>query len=157
MWFPFANAPCGAPWRVERSLSDVRIRFVFTVCHRFLLGVSQYLILIQLITVQWITERSQNRTGATGASGSQRTPLTWHHFALFNRDQVRATSTCPVEIPLIRSEYRTQTLARESPRMNISLSNDRRDLAPTNELDASLANDQPKGKNMVDKKMKAER
>ncbi|WP_372725226.1 hypothetical protein [Novipirellula sp.] len=62
-----------------------------------------------------------------------------------------------MEIPLIRSEYRTQTLARESPRMNISLSNDRRDLAPTNELDASLANDQPKGKNMVDKKMKAER
>ncbi|WP_345681685.1 hypothetical protein [Novipirellula caenicola] len=88
---------------------------------------SQYLILVQLIT-----ERSQNRTGAAGASGSQRTPLTWHHFALFNRDQVRVTSTCPVEIHLIRSEYRSQTFARESPRMNISLSNDRRDLTTTN-------------------------
>ncbi|WP_345319147.1 hypothetical protein [Novipirellula rosea] len=89
--------------------------------------VSQCLILVQLIT-----ERSQNRTGAAGASGSQRTRLTWHHFALFNRDQVRATSTYPVEIPLIRSEYRSQTLARESPRMNNSMSNDRRDLATTN-------------------------
>ncbi|WP_345324822.1 hypothetical protein [Novipirellula rosea] len=70
---------------------------------------SPYLILVQLIT-----EPSQNRTGAAGASGSQPTPLTWHHFALPNRDQVRVTSTCPVEIHLIRSEYRWQTLARES-------------------------------------------
>ncbi|GAA5510085.1 hypothetical protein Rcae01_05591 [Novipirellula caenicola] len=79
---------------------------MFTVCHRFLLVVSHYLILVQLIT-----EPSQNRTGA---SGSQPTPLTWQHFALFNRDQVRATRTFPVEIHLIHSEHRSQTFARES-------------------------------------------
>ncbi|WP_345689650.1 hypothetical protein [Novipirellula caenicola] len=67
-----------------------------------------------LILVQLITEPSPNRTGATGASVYPPTPLTGHHFARFNRDQVRATSTCPVEIHLIRSKYRSQTFARES-------------------------------------------
>ncbi|GAA5505601.1 hypothetical protein Rcae01_01046 [Novipirellula caenicola] len=38
---------CG---RVERSLSDVKIRFVSTACYRLLLVVSQYLILVQLVT-----------------------------------------------------------------------------------------------------------
>ncbi len=83
---PVEYAKSAAPRRVERSLSDVRIRFVFTVCHRFLLAVSPYLILVQLIT-----EPSQNRTGAAGASGSQPTPLTWHHFALFNRVNSRGS------------------------------------------------------------------
>ncbi|GAA5510929.1 hypothetical protein [Novipirellula caenicola] len=103
----------------------------YALCSRFATDFSfvvpQYLILVQLIT-----DPSKNRTGA---AGSQPTPRTWHHFALFNRDQVRVTSTCPVEIHLIRSEYRSQTLARksrQSPRMNISPSNGRRDLATTN-------------------------